>query len=133
MGFSLHFFSWCTLHRMNKNLGQKFPNNMTTGITVLFKYESSRSYQIHVDQNLKFTQTKMLPAISQFVLVHVNEDLCLIFQCSWEIRGKDITMVTFIRHLWDICSQGENTTICNIIGRNLTRTFLLSLEGIIFA
>ena len=64
---------------------------------------------------MKFQEQKQKCDFPQ-LLANVNEDYCLIFFC--EIRGKDITMVAFIRHLWDICSQGENTTICNIMERS---------------
>ena len=48
----------------------------------------------------------------------LQNDPCLKFPSFEEPRVKDVRMVTFIRHLWDICSQGENTTICNIIERS---------------
>ena len=48
----------------------------------------------------------------------LQNDSFLKFPCFEEPRVKDVRMVTFIRHLWDICSQGENTTICNIIERS---------------
>ena len=87
-------WSWCTLQRMNKNLGQKSP--IIWQVIMFF---------MHISNNIR----------EQIWLISMVFNILVAFH---EISGgKDITMVTFIRHLWDICSQGENTTNCEIIGK----------------